>query len=55
MRRVRCRHDVVGCQCGDVDQRLASLSGRDTVIGPAARANLGPPLLLAKGAGKAPH
>jgi hypothetical protein len=45
----------VGCQCGDIDQRLASLSYRDPVIGPAARANLCLRLLLAKGAGKAPH
>jgi hypothetical protein len=52
---VRCKNDVVGCLCGDIEQRLASLSRRDPVIGPAARANLCLRLLLAKGAGKGPH
>ncbi len=52
---VRCKNDVVGCLCGDIEQRLVSLSHRDPVIGPAARANLCLRLLLAKGAGKGPH
>jgi hypothetical protein len=52
---VRCKNDVVGCLCGDIEQRLANLSQRDAVIGPAARDNLRLRLLLAKGAGKSPH
>jgi len=52
---VRCKNDVVGCRCEDIEQRLDRLSRRDSVIGPAAQANLCLRLLLAKGAGKAPH
>ena len=52
---VRCKNDVVGCLCGDIEQRLASLGHRDPVIGPAAQTNLTLRLLLAKGAGKNPH
>jgi hypothetical protein len=52
---VRCKNDVVGCVCGDIEQRLATQSHRDPVIGPAARANQCLRLLLAKGAGKGPH
>jgi|GEM_PF-2804498 hypothetical protein len=52
---VRCKNDVVGCRCGDIEQRLDRLSRRDPVIGPAAQANLRLRLLLTEGAGKAPH
>ena len=52
---VQCKNDVVGCRCGDIEQRLDRLSLRDPVIGPAAWANLCLRVLLSKSAGKAPH
>ena len=33
---VRCKHDVIHCECLDIDQRLASLCDRETALAPAA-------------------
>jgi hypothetical protein len=52
---VRCKHDVVDCNCLDIDRRLASLCQREGVLAPAARVSLIARLLAAKGLGKEPH
>ncbi len=52
---VRCRHDVIHCECPDIDRRLASLCDGETAVAPAARQNLIARLLAAQAAGRKPH
>jgi hypothetical protein len=37
---IQCSHDVVDCQCRDIEQRLESLCRPECGVGPAAATNL---------------
>ena len=37
---IQCRHEVVDCECRDIEQRLASLCGPECGVAPAAATNL---------------
>lgn len=36
---IRCRHDVIDCTCPDIEDRLRSLSGPESLAAPAAILN----------------
>jgi hypothetical protein len=50
-----CSHDVVDCECRDIEQRLASLCRPECGVAPAAAANLEARTLKKLLAGKPPN
>ena len=37
---IKCNHDVIDCECRDIEERLASLCRPDCGVAPAAATNL---------------